>query len=93
MPGKGFFNGLVGAHEDGDLNGDSDVDLGDLAELLTNYGMTGRSTYEQGDLDCDGDVDLADLAELLGHWRAADSKPMRRTAPRTLWAEARQLPC
>jgi hypothetical protein len=50
----------------GDLDGDNDVDLSDLARLLSNYGMTGGATYENGDLDADGDVDLSDLAALLG---------------------------
>jgi len=49
----------------GDLDGDWDVDLSDLAQLLANYGMTGGATYEDGDLDADGDVDLSDLAALL----------------------------
>ncbi len=49
----------------GDLDGDDDVDLADLAQLLSNYGVTGGATYEDGDLDEDGDVDLADLATLL----------------------------
>ncbi len=49
----------------GDLDGDGDVDLSDLAQLLSNYGMTQGATYEDGDLDGDGDVDLADLAALL----------------------------
>jgi len=48
----------------GDLDGDNDVDLSDLAQLLSHYGETGAA-YEDGDLDGDGDVDLADLAELL----------------------------
>ncbi len=48
----------------GDLDGDDDIDLSDLAQLLGNYGLTG-ATYEDGDLDADGDVDLADLAALL----------------------------
>ncbi len=48
----------------GDLDGDDDIDLADLAQLLAHYGMTGM-TYEDGDLDEDGDVDLADLAALL----------------------------
>ncbi len=54
----------------GDLNGDGQVNLSDLAQLLGNYGMTGGAEYEDGDLDSDGDVDLADLAELLAHYGA-----------------------
>jgi len=49
----------------GDLDDDCDVDLADLAQLLSNYGMTSGATYEDGDLDGDGDVDLSDLAALL----------------------------
>ena len=60
----------AGAAEDefcfGDLDGDGDVGLSDLAQLLSNYGETSGMTYEDGDLDGDGDVDLADLAALLG---------------------------
>jgi hypothetical protein len=49
----------------GDLDGDDDVDLADLAQLLGHYGMTSGATYEDGDLDGDTDVDLSDLAALL----------------------------
>ena len=50
----------------GDLDGDADVDLADLAQLLSGYGITSGATWEQGDLSGDGDVDLSDLAALLG---------------------------
>jgi len=49
----------------GDLDNDGDVDLADLAQLLSNYGMTSGAEPDDGDLDNDGDVDLADLAALL----------------------------
>ena len=48
-----------------DLDGDGQVGLSDLAQLLANYGTTGGATYAMGDLDGDGDVDLSDLAALL----------------------------
>ena len=48
----------------GDLNGDGQIGLSDLATLLAHYGKTGM-TYDDGDLDGDGDVDLSDLATLL----------------------------
>lgn len=50
----------------GDLDGDRDVDLSDLAQLLGHYGTPSGASYEDGDLDFDGDVELSDLAELLG---------------------------
>ena len=49
----------------GDLDGDLDIDLSDLATLLANYGVTSGAVYEDGDIDEDGDVDLSDLASLL----------------------------
>jgi hypothetical protein len=52
----------------GDLDGDGDVDLSDLAIVLANYGTTEGATYQDGDLDGDGDVDLADLAALLANY-------------------------
>jgi hypothetical protein len=52
----------------GDLDHDLDVDLADLARLLSNYGVTSGATYEDGDLDEDGDVDLIDLAALLAEY-------------------------
>ena len=49
----------------GDLDADGDIDLSDLAQLLSNYGATGGASHEDGDVDFDGDVDLSDLAALL----------------------------
>jgi hypothetical protein len=47
----------------GDLDGDGDVDLSDLAILLASYGVDAG-----GDLDGDGDTDLSDLAILLANY-------------------------
>lgn len=49
----------------GDINGDSVVDLLDLAGLLSGFGITGGATLEDGDLNGDGNVDLGDLTLLL----------------------------
>jgi hypothetical protein len=50
----------------GDLDGDGDVDLSDLALLLSDYGCTGGDC--PGDIDGDGDTDLGDLATLLANY-------------------------
>jgi hypothetical protein len=54
----------------GDLDGDGDVDLNDLAILLGAYGTcVGDTGYlETADIDNSGCVDLSDLAELLAHY-------------------------
>jgi serine protease AprX len=54
----------------GDLDSDNDIDLADLAQLLSKYGTTSGAAYEDGDIDADGDVDLADLAQLLSDYGA-----------------------
>ena len=62
---------LIGVTSDApcpDLDGDGDVDLADLAQLLSNYGVTSGASFEDGDIDGDGDVDLSDLAALLAEY-------------------------
>jgi len=49
----------------GDLDGDGQIALSDLAIVLSNFGTPSGATPEQGDLDGDGDVDLTDLATML----------------------------
>lgn len=64
-------NGIPNACECiGDLNGDCDISLQDLANLLANFGAPGGVSYEDGDLDADNDVDLQDLATLLSSFGA-----------------------
>jgi hypothetical protein len=54
----------------GDVDGDGDTDLSDLAALLTAYGsFVGDPNYDpNADFDADNDVDLNDLAFLLGDY-------------------------
>ena len=52
----------------GDLNGDNQVDIADLTQLLANFGTASGATPEDGDMDEDGDVDITDLATLLARF-------------------------
>ena len=49
----------------GDVDGDRDVDLSDLALLLAGFGCTSNCV---GDVDGDGDIDLGDLGLLLSRF-------------------------
>lgn len=49
----------------GDLDNDGDVDITDLATLLSHFGTSSGATPAQGDLDDDGDVDISDLSAML----------------------------
>lgn len=48
-----------------DSDEDGDVDLADLALLLSHFGASGGAPFSDGDLDGDGDVEIDDLALLL----------------------------
>jgi hypothetical protein len=52
----------------GDLDGDQQVALSDLTQLLAHYGTASGATLADGDLDGDGDVDLSDLTALLASY-------------------------
>ena len=65
---------------DADLNHDCEVGLSDLAQLLSNYGMTSGAQWQDGDIEPlyprgDGDVDLADLATLLAQYGPCNRPP------------------
>lgn len=65
----GFWAGMpAGCSLAGDLDSDGNVNLADLTQLLSNFGMTGGAVASDGDSDGDGDVDLADLTALLSNF-------------------------
>lgn len=53
----------------GDLDGSGAVDINDLTQLLSNFGVDQGATPEQGDIEGnDGDVDINDLTLLLANF-------------------------
>src|SRR5262249_33159215 len=52
----------------GDVDGDHQVTLSDLAILLAHFGVPSGATLADGELDGDNDVDLGDLAVLLSNF-------------------------
>lgn len=64
----GFWNVQIAIACIGDIEGDRDVDLQDMAFLLAHFGQTSGATFADGDVEGDGDVDLQDLAFLLANF-------------------------
>ncbi len=66
----GFWAGAASVPCDlpGDLEGDGDVDITDLATLLAHFGMQSGADPSDGDLDGDQDVDISDLSSLLSNF-------------------------
>lgn len=52
----------------GDLDGDNQVSITDLAIVLSHFGQTGNATAADGDFDGDHDVDIQDLAYMLSRF-------------------------
>jgi hypothetical protein len=66
VPASGGCSGDCNvAGGDADVDGDCDVDLGDLTVLLSGYGQTSGAQHSSGDVDFDGDIELDDLTKLL----------------------------
>ena len=69
-PSTTIVERLAAANVPGDLDGDGDVDLSDLAAMLSGYGLcSGDPGFNPtADLDASGCVDLGDLAALLANY-------------------------
>jgi hypothetical protein len=71
---------------EGDVNGDLQVDLVDLAILQSHFGITSGAARNQGDLNGDGAVNRLDAAVLARNYgRTASPSP---SAPAAVVAEA-----
>ena len=66
LPYEGQAEVTDGQGIPGDLDGDGDVDTGDLLALLADWGCAGEDCA--GDVDGDGDTDTGDLLLLLANW-------------------------
>jgi hypothetical protein len=54
----------------GDTDTDGDVDLNDLGNLASGFGIAGEKRWSRGNFDCDLDVDLNDLGTLATNFQA-----------------------
>jgi hypothetical protein len=58
----------------GDTDGDGDVDLSDLSNLASSYGLQTNAQWGQGNFDIDTDVDLNDLATLAANYGLGETQ-------------------
>jgi hypothetical protein len=64
--------------QDGDANGDHNVDFMDLAALAQNYNIAQNATIAGGDFAGDGNVDFNDLAILAQHYNRSGRADLDR---------------
>jgi hypothetical protein len=60
----------------GDTDTDGDVDLNDLGNLASGFGIAGEKRWSKGNFDCDQDVDLNDLGTLATNFGAGRAAAM-----------------
>jgi hypothetical protein len=59
----------------GDTNHDRTVNVGDLADLAANFGVTAGATWATGDFDYNGNVNVADLSDLAANFGSTLAAP------------------
>ena len=69
LSGGFWFTGQSPCTLEADLDSDGDVDLSDLATLLSHFGTLSGADHSDGNIEgADGDVDLADLSLILSQF-------------------------
>jgi len=70
----GFHSGARGIVMNGNTDFDNDIDLNDLSNLASNYGLATGANWTMGDFDHDGDVDLNDLSSLAANYGSGQAQ-------------------
>lgn len=71
-----------------DLDGDNDIDRGDLAVIVSNLGLASGATNSQGDVTGDGRVSLADVMAMRNRLGSAPPSPAAAVVARAPDARA-----